>query len=40
VLRVDYPGFTGEERLEKFGWEDFFAAFDQNKLAFLYQDQL
>ena len=40
VLRIDYPGFAGEERLEKISWEEFFAAFDQNKLAFLYQNQL
>jgi len=40
VLRIDYPGFTGEQRLERIGWEEFFAAFDENKLAFLYQDQL
>ena len=40
VLRIDYPGFTGEERLEKIGWEEFFTAFDENKLAFLYQEKL
>lgn len=40
VLRIDYPGFTGAERLEKIDWEEFFTAFDQNNLAFLYQDQL
>ena len=40
VLRIDYPGFAGEERLEKISWEEFFAALDQNKLAFLYQNQL
>ena len=39
VLRIDYPGFTGEQRLERIGWEEFFAAFDENKLAFLYQDE-
>lgn len=40
LLRIDYPGFSGEERLEKIGWEEFFASFDENKLAFLYQDKL
>ena len=39
-MRIDYPGFSGEERLVTIGWEEFFAAFDQNKLAFLYQDKL
>lgn len=40
LLRIDYPGFTGEERLERIEWEEFFTTFDQNKLAFLYQDKL
>ena len=40
LLRIDYPGFSGEERLEKIEWEEFFASFDENKLAFLYQDKL
>jgi hypothetical protein len=40
LLRIDYPGFSGEETLEKIPWEEFFAAFDENKLAFLYQDKL
>lgn len=40
LLRIDYPGFSGEESLERIDWEEFFTAFDQNKLAFLYQDKL
>lgn len=40
LLRIDYPGFTGEESLEKITWQEFFAAFDDNRLAFLYQDKL
>ena len=40
VLRIDYPGFSGEERLEAISWNEFFEAFDKNKLAFLYQDKL
>jgi len=39
VLRIDYPGFSGEERLEEISWDDFFDGFDKNKLAFLYQDK-
>ena len=39
VLRIDYPGFSGEESLEKITWEEFFIAFDENELAFLYQDE-
>jgi hypothetical protein len=40
LLRIDYPGYSGGDRLEKISWEEFFAAFDENNLAFLYQEQL
>lgn len=40
VLRIDYPGYSGADSLEEISWEDFFATFDQNQLAFLYQDKL
>ena len=39
LLRIDYPGFTGEDTLEPITWEEFFQAFDENQLAFLYQDE-
>src|ERR1044071_10361365 len=39
LLRIDYPGFSGEDRLEEITWDEFFEIFDENKLAFLYQDE-
>lgn len=39
ILRIDYPGFSGEDSLEHIEWEDFFEAFEENQLAFLYQDE-
>jgi hypothetical protein len=39
LLRIDYPGFSGEDTLEEITWDEFFAAFDANNLAFLYQDE-
>jgi hypothetical protein len=39
LLRIDYPGFSGEDTLETITWEEFFVAFDDNNLAFLYQDE-
>ena len=39
VLRIDYPGYSGEESLEPITWEEFFEGFDDNELAFLYQDK-
>ena len=38
VLRIDYPGFTGDDVLESISWEEFFKAFDDHQLAFLYQE--
>ena len=39
ILRIDYPGFSGEETLEPISWQAFFEAFEENKLAFLYQEE-
>ena len=39
VLRVDFPGHSGEESLEEISWDDFFAKFDEAELAFLYQEE-
>lgn len=39
VLRIDFPGFSGEESLERVTWDEFFESFDQNGLAFLYQEK-
>ena len=38
MLRIDYPGYGGEESLEKIGWDEWFKAFDEHNLAFLYDD--
>ena len=40
LIRIDYEGYTGEDSLEKITWQEFFDAFEKNKLAFLYQDQV
>ena len=39
LLRIDYPGYSGEQRLEEISWDEFFGAFEENNLAFLYQDK-
>ena len=39
VLRIDFPGGAGEDDLEHISWDDWFAKFDENNLAFLYQEQ-
>ena len=37
VLRVDFG--DEDEGLQEISWEEFFRAFDENELAFLYQDE-
>ena len=38
VLRIDFPGGAGEDRLEHISWDDWFEKFDQNNLALMVQD--
>lgn len=39
ILRIDFPGGAGKETFEHLDWDEFFEKFDQNELAFLYQDE-
>src|SRR4051794_9698875 len=39
ILRIDYPGYSGEGTLEAITWDEFFETFDESDLAFLYQDK-
>ena len=41
VLRINFdePGGDDDDRLQEISWEEWFQAFDENKLAFLYQDE-
>lgn len=39
ILRIDYTGFRGQQSLEKIPWKTFFRTFEDNQLAFLYQDE-
>ncbi len=39
VLRIDFPGGAGEDRLEHVPWDEFFEKFEEKKLAFLYQEE-
>ena len=38
ILRIDFPGFSGEGTLEPISWEEFFEKFDREGLAFVYQE--
>jgi hypothetical protein len=39
ILRIDFPGRGDDESLEEISWEQFFDAFEENDLAFLYQEE-
>jgi len=39
ILRIDFPGYSGQQSLEAISWDEFFAWFDKNQLAFIYQDR-
>lgn len=38
IIRVDMPGYSGDN-LEKVSWNEWFQKFDENNLAFLYQEE-
>lgn len=39
VLRIDFPGYRGAGSLREITWDEFFRKFDEEGLAFLYQDR-
>lgn len=39
LLRIDFPGYSGEETLKQISWEQFFEKFEREGLAFLYQEE-
>ena len=39
LLRIDYPGFSGEDSLEHISWEEFFEKFEEAELALVYQEE-
>ncbi|HEX2205886.1 MAG TPA: ferritin-like domain-containing protein [Longimicrobium sp.] len=38
LIRIDFPGFSGEGSLERIEWDEWLEAFDANGLAFLHRD--
>src|ERR1051326_4481165 len=39
ILRIDFPGYSGEDTLEEISWDEFFEWFERNKLAMLLSDE-
>ncbi|MBE0534600.1 MAG: hypothetical protein IH624_02945 [Phycisphaerae bacterium] len=38
ILRIDMPGYGGEDSLDHISWDEWFEKFDREDLAFVYQD--
>lgn len=39
IIRIDFPGYSGEGSLEEISWDDFFRKFDDSNLALVYQEK-
>lgn len=39
ILRIDFPGYEGEDSLVQVEWDDWFEKFDEAELAFVYQEE-
>jgi len=39
MLRIDFPGYSGEQSLQPISWDDWFEKFDERKLALIVQDK-
>jgi hypothetical protein len=39
ILRLDFPGYSGEDSLEEVSWDEWFKKFDKKNLALVVQDE-
>jgi hypothetical protein len=39
IIRLDFPGYSGENSLEEIEWDEWFDKFDDNNLALIVQDE-
>lgn len=39
ILRIDFPGYSGEGSLETISWDEWFEKFDESNLALLYEEE-
>jgi hypothetical protein len=40
LLRLDLPGYSGEQSLETIPWDQWFRVFDERKLALIVEDKM
>jgi hypothetical protein len=39
IIRIDFPGYSGEGKLQELSWDDWFRKFDEASLAFVYEEE-
>lgn len=39
MIRLDFPGYSGADKLQPISWDEWFEQFDENNLALLYQEK-
>ena len=39
MIRLDFPGYSGEQSLQEITWDEWFEKFDENDLALLVQEK-
>ncbi len=40
LLRIDFPGYSGEQSLEAIEWNQWFEVFDERKLALIVEEKM
>jgi hypothetical protein len=38
LLRLDFPGYSGEDSLQEISWDEFFDKFEDQELALIYEE--
>jgi len=39
IIRLDFPGYSGADKLQEITWDEFFKKFDEAGLALVYQEE-
>lgn len=39
IIRIDFPGYSGQGKLEPISWDEWFQKFEENDLALLFQEE-
>lgn len=39
IIRINFPGYSGEDTLEEISWDEWYKIFKEEGLEFLYQDK-